>query len=121
MPTYSQLPGDMPLEFVSGDELGFLLDFSENISGYTYQAVVYEYSTSVTFVSPAGTVTAGAVAATFLVTPINEAAGQINLSLTETQTASLSTSKKYRWFLRWITNAGVTRTVLSGEVTVSVP
>lgn len=111
----------MSLEFVSGDELGFLLDFSENVTDYAFQAVVYEYSTTQTFASPAGTTTAGAVVATFTVTVVDAATGQLNLSLTETQTASLLTSKKYRWFLRWITNAGVTRTVLSGEVTVSVP
>jgi hypothetical protein len=111
----------MSLEFVSGDELGFLLDFNEDVTGYSFQAVVYEYSTTVTFASPAGTTTPGAVVATFLITVIDASTGQLNLSLSETQTASLLTSKKYRWFLRWITGAGVTRTVLSGEVTASAP
>lgn len=121
MPTYSQLPGDMPLEFVSGDELGFLLDFNADVTGYSYQAVIYEYSTTSTFTSPSGVTTAGSIVATFLVTPIDESLGKVNLSLTESQTAALTTGGKYRWFFRWVTNGGVTRTVLSGKVTVSVP
>jgi hypothetical protein len=111
----------MPLEFVAGDELGFLLDFNTATTGYSYQAVVYEYSTTSTFTSPSGVTTAGSIVATFLVTPVNESLGQVNLSLTETQTADLSTAGKYRWFFRWVTSGGVTRTVLSGKVTVSVP
>jgi hypothetical protein len=114
---YSVLPSNLNLAFVRGDEFGMLLDFDVDLSGgYTFTAPVYEVSK----VSN-GSITAGATPMSFTTTAVNLASGQINLSLQETQTATLDPAKSYRWYLRWVSPTLVTRTVLSGSVTIGDP
>jgi hypothetical protein len=42
-------------------------------------------------------------------------------TLTETQTALLDANGNYRWFLRWVSPGGVTRTIVSGQIDVRLP
>lgn len=114
---YSILPSNLNLAFVRGDEFGMLLDFDVDLSGgYTFTAPIYEVSRVLN-----GSVTGGSVALNFTITSVNLASGQINLSLQENQTSTLDPSKTYRWYLRWVSPTLVTRTVLSGAITVGDP
>jgi len=114
---YAVLPSTLDLVFVRGDEFGVLLDFDPiDLTGYTFQTVVYEVGSVVD-----GQVTAGSTVANFTITVVDASTGKINLSLQETQTQSFNPSKSYRWYLRWVAPGVVTRTVLSGSVAVGDP
>lgn len=122
MSSFTQLPGALDVTFIQGDEIAIALDFDRNLTGYTISTVVYV--TQVFASGGAGTAfveTVGATAATFSITNTNLAAGQITIGLNETQTAALSPGIAYRWYMRWIDTGMVTRTVLSGSVTVVNP
>ena len=122
MPTVSQLPGDLSVVMVAGDELNFTLDLDVDVTGYTFTAAVYVVSTNGFFGGGGGTVNAvGALAITPTVTISNASAGVVTWGASETQTASLSPAIKYRHWVRWQTPQGVTRTVVSGEFTVRAP
>lgn len=122
MSAFAQLPGSLDVTFVQGDEIAIALDFDRNLTGYSITTNVY---VTQVFASGGGgssfVETVGATAATFGITNTNLAAGQITIGLNETQTASLSPGIAYRWFMRWIDTGMVTRTVLSGAVTVVAP
>jgi hypothetical protein len=115
------LPGPLNISLTVGDEFGMLADLSIDTTGFTWTAIVYETATSVSFVNPSGVSTQGATAATFAITVVNAAAGQINLSLTELQTVALSPSTSYRWYLRGVSPGIVTRTYLSGTLKAYAP
>lgn len=116
MADYAVLPSSLNLIFVRGDEFGVLLDFSINLTGYQFQTVVYEVASVV-----AGQVVAGDDVENFTLTPVDLEAGKINLSLQESQTQAFDPTKVYRWYLRWVAPGVVTRTVLSGSITVGDP
>jgi hypothetical protein len=118
---FSALPGTLNILLTVGDEFGMLADLDIDTTGFTWTAIVYEVSTSVSFNNPSGVSTQGATAATFTVTTVNAAAGQVNLSLTENQTAAFVPSTSYRWYLRGVSPAQVTRTYLSGTLTAYAP
>ena len=41
-PTYEQLPGELDLTFVKGDEVGFIVTLENiNLTGYTFDSKVY--------------------------------------------------------------------------------
>ena len=69
----------------------------------------------------AGLTGIGETATTFAIENTNLAAGQITIGLSESQTIALSPAIAYRWYMRWVDGGGVTRTVLSGTVTVANP
>jgi hypothetical protein len=115
------LPGTLNISLTVGDEFGFVSDLSIDTTGFTWTAIVYETATSVSFVNPSGVSTQGATAATFAITVVNAAAGQVNLSLTELQTVALSPSTSYRWYLRGVSPGLVTRTYLSGTLKAYAP
>ena len=128
--SFQQVPADLAVEFVAGDELNVGLQFKTpgatptpiNLTGYTFEARVY----TPTFSNPGGTFgaggyTVGATAATFTVSPVTLASGTVSIGLTETQTAALSPATGYRWYFRWVDPAGVTLTVLSGAFTARAP
>jgi hypothetical protein len=114
--TFSFLPDTLDLVFVQGDELNILLDFDLDLTDYTFQTRVYKVLAVAN-----GNVTSTEPAVTFTQTPVDLSLGKINLSLTETQTSSLSLTSNYRWLFRWIAPGIVTRTVLSGAVSVKSP
>jgi hypothetical protein len=115
------LPGTLNISLTIGDEFGFVSDLSIDTTGFTWTALVYEATPSVSFANPGGVPTQGATAATFSVAVVNAAAGQVNLSLTELQTVTLSPSTSYRWYLRGVSPGLVTRTYLSGTLKAYAP
>lgn len=104
MPTVSTTPGSLNVTVQQGDELSQLLDFSVALTGYTFAAEV---------VSPL----TGATLATPTVTAVDLTAGQVNLSMTEAQTAALVVGS-YLWRMVWIAPGSVRRTALEGILEV---
>lgn len=122
MPVVSQLPGDLTVELVVADEMSFTLDLDVDVTGYTFTTGVYVVSTNGFFGGGGGTVNAvGATAITPTITVANAAAGTLTWGVSEAQTVTLSPAIKYRHFVRWVTPAGVTRTVVSGDLIAKAP
>lgn len=115
MASYAILPETLDLAFVRGDEFGMLLDFDMDLTSYSFQTSIYESS----IVN--GVPTQIGAGTNFTVTNVDIPAGQINLSLQETQTQGLDVSKTYRWFLRWVAPGVVTRTIISGSISLRDP
>lgn len=116
MAVWSQVPDTLDFVFVKGDELNVLLDFDQDLTSYVFETRIIE----VTGVS-GGNVTSFNNVVSFTQTPVDLSTGHINLSLQESQTNALSLGGNYRWFMRWTSGTDVTRTVLSGTVTVRSP
>jgi hypothetical protein len=116
-----QLPDTLDIVFVQGDELKILLDFDQSLTGYTFETKIIE----VLKVENGNVVEFDdAPSPNLTQTVVNLSLGTINLSLNEDQTRALELNGNYRWFMRWLSpaNAGaMTRTVLSGTVTVRSP
>lgn len=120
--SFTQLPADVSLRFVAGDEIAIGMTFDRNLTGYQITAPVYVTNVYATGGGGIGFVTGvGQTAAMFTIENTNLAAGQIKLGLSESQTGALSPAIAYRWYLRWTDPNSVTRTVLSGEVVASNP
>ena len=117
MATYSVLPDTLDLRFISGDELSVMLDFSEDLTGYTFSTSIYK----VTQVSNGAVVATATFSMNFTITTVDLATGTLNLSLNETDTATFDPAVTYRWFLRWVAPGVVTGTVVSGTIRVSLP
>lgn len=122
MAVFTQLPGTLDITFVQGDEVAVALDFDRNLTGFTMTAPVY---VTAVFASGGGgssfVETVGAIATNFVISNTNLAQGQILIGLSENQTSLLSPGIAYRWYMRWVDTGFVTRTVLSGTVTVVNP
>jgi hypothetical protein len=122
MAVFTQLPGTLDITFVQGDEVAVALDFDRNLTGFTMTAPIY---VTAVFASGGGgssfVETVGATAVTFSISNTNLSQGQILLGLSEAQTNQLSPGISYRWYMRWVDTGLVTRTVLSGTVTVTNP
>jgi hypothetical protein len=103
MPSYDQTPGTLNLSFVRADDFSTLIDFSIAMTGYTVTAGI----TSLVSGNEVQPLTVSFVSAT---------AGQVNVSLTDTQTAALARGT-YGWNMKWTENAA-TRTALTGFVEV---
>jgi len=118
----SQLPGDVTVELVVGDEMSFTLDIDQSVANYTFTAGVYVVSTNGFFGGGGDTVTSvGATAITPTITVVNAAAGTLTWGVSEEQTATLSPAIKYRHFVRWVAPGGVTRTIVSGDLVPKAP
>lgn len=111
MATVSQIPETVDVFLVVGDELSIPLTFSVDLSGYTISSGVYDASqlTPTDLLSPGLLVTTTAGQTTVLV------------SFVESDTSQLVASGNWRWYLRWVSPGGVTRTVISGAVRTSNP
>lgn len=122
MSTFTQLPGTLDITFVQGDEVAIALDFDRDLTGFQITAPVY---VTAVFASGGGgssfVETVGAIATNFVISNTNLAQGQILIGLSENQTNLLSPGIAYRWYMRWVDTGLVTRTVLSGTVTVANP
>lgn len=117
MPTYSQLPGSLDLSLIAGDEFTFSAVFDLNLTGYSITASVVKSATDEVLATPTMVITYGS-------------SSTIALTMTETQTTAIyngseplngAPTARVRWFLRWSTAAGYTRTALSGLAKVSRP
>lgn len=98
------LPGRLNLALKAGDELGQLLDFSIDLSSYTFAGNLLS------------TVTGEGVVG-LNVTAVNLASGQVNIGLTEAETASIAPGT-YRWQFFWFAPGSVRRTAMEGFVEV---
>jgi hypothetical protein len=102
--TYSVLPGSMPLAFKRSNDFAAIIDFDTTLTGF---AVTANLTSLVT----------GATVVPFTTTIADASAGQVSVSLTDTQTAALAAGT-YGWQLDWTAPGGVQRTALSGTVEV---
>jgi hypothetical protein len=122
MAEFTQLPGELNLRFVQGDQVKVNCDFDVNITGYTVTNSVYVTNVFAAGGGGSGFVTTiGATVTTFDQTVTSAANGQILLDLPEEKSALLTPGAGYRWYLRWVDTGSVTRTVLSGTLTVVNP
>jgi len=103
MPSYDQTPGSLSLTFNRGDDFSALVDFSISLVSYTLTAGITSLVT-------------GSEVLSFTVSVVDAATGQVNVSLTDTQTASLARGT-YGWLMKW-TEGNATRTALTGYVEV---
>ena len=99
MASYDQAPGSLNLSFNRHDDFSVLIDLSISLVGYTVTASLTSLVT-------------GSEVVPFTVTTVSAANGQVNLSLTDTQTAALPRGT-YGWRLVWTEN-NATRTALTG-------
>lgn len=119
---FTQLPGTLDVEFVAGDEVSMAVDVDVSVAGYTLEAPIYVVSTVATGLGGTGSSeVVGDTATNWAISVVDAAAGTLALGLSEAQTAALSTTTSYRWFLRWVDTAGYTRTILSGTVSARNP
>jgi hypothetical protein len=103
MPSYDQTPGTLNLTFNRADDFSALVDFSISLASYTVTAGI----TSLVSGDEVQPLTVAIVSAT---------AGQVNVSLTDAQTAAIARGT-YGWRMAW-TVGNATRTALTGFVEV---
>lgn len=101
--SYDQVPGGLNLAFKRADDFSALIDVSLDLTAYTMTASI------VSAVS-------GAEVVPFTVTVPSAANGQVNIALSDAQTAALAAGT-YRWQMAW-TESNATRTALAGYVEV---
>lgn len=95
----------MSLAFRGGDDFATVIDFDGvTLEGHTVSATVVSLVT-------------GTAVASFTTTVTDAAAGQVNVALSDTQTAAMAAGT-YGWHLDWIAPGGVQRTALAGTVEV---
>lgn len=122
MPTFSQLPGDLTITHVIGDEVNFTIDLDVDVTNYAFTAGVYVVSTQGVMGAGGGTVPSiGSTAFAPTITVSNAAAGVLTWGATETQTGSLNAGIRYRHFVRWVAPGGITRTIVSGDYVPKAP
>lgn len=104
MATVGTLPGSLNIAVKAGDELSQLLDFSISLTGYTFEAEVVSAITYEEIAAPT-------------ISAVNLATGQINISMSETVTASIPPGS-YLWRLIWTAPGSARRTALEGVLEV---
>lgn len=120
-------PKQCDLALVPGDEFPFTLRFKTgtlpasppvNLTGYTFVAKVYAARVKAGVTTP--TLGQELITINFTVTP---AEGKIDLWMDETQTATFNNANvlAWRWYLRWVTPGGETRTIISGAIIEGAP
>ena len=103
--TYTQLPGTMNLAFRRANDFATAIDFDgTSLVGFSVTATVTSLVT-------------GASVVPFTTSITDASAGQVNIALTDTQTAALPAGT-YGWQLDWTAPGSVQRTALSGTVEV---
>jgi hypothetical protein len=102
--TFSLLPGTMNLAFKKNGDFSTLIDFDVSLASYSVSATVTSLVT-------------GATVIPFTTSIADASAGQVNIALTDTQTASLAAGT-YGWQLDWTAPGSVQRTALSGTLEV---
>ncbi|NBX91624.1 MAG: hypothetical protein EBQ85_00145 [Proteobacteria bacterium] len=113
---FSQLPGELTLQLVRGDEVSFSAVFTgSDLATYTLESHVYtgQRDTLTVLVTPTVTKSTATVAGVTSTT--------VQISMTETQTLAIPSYGTPRWYLRWVSAGGVTRTILAGAVKAENP
>ena len=120
MSTLSQLPGVLDIFVTQGDELNVPITLYLDVTGFRWESYVYQLYDS----------TGGGGVPLFrarydvfqpTVGVINATSGSLVIGFSETQTSAMSPALDYRWYLRWIATGQITRTIVSGSITVSFP
>lgn len=101
MNSYDQTPGNLPLSFVRGDTLSALIDFSIDLTGYSFAGSLVSAAT-------------GAEVIPLTLSIVSASNGQVSVSLTAQQTAALARGT-YQWKFVW-TQGLTVRTALTGFV-----
>jgi hypothetical protein len=104
MSTYSQLPGTMNLAFKKNGDFATLIDFDVSLVSYSVSASITSLVT-------------GSSVVPFTTSITDASAGQVNIALSDTQTAALAAGT-YGWQLDWVAPGSIQRTALSGTVEV---
>lgn len=122
MADFEQLPGELNLKLIPGDQLQINCDFNVDITGYTVTNSIYVSEVYVAGGGGTGYINGiGSQAASFTQSITSASNGQLLLDLPEDRSSLLTPLIGYRWYLRWVDTGGVTRTVLSGQVTPVAP
>jgi hypothetical protein len=103
MPLYDSLPGSLSLSMRAGDDFSATVDFSISLTAHTMTSTIHSVVT-------------GGEVGTFAVTVPDAAAGKVNISLSDTQTAALSPGT-YTWRMVGV-QGGLTKTYLQGHAEV---
>jgi hypothetical protein len=98
---YDQTPGNLPISFVRGDTMSALVDFSIDLTGFS-------------FVGSLVSVVTGSEVVPLTLAVVSAGNGQVNVSLTAQQTAALARGT-YQWKFVWTQGLAV-RTALTGFV-----
>ena len=101
MAEITQIPAELDIEVTQGDDWSMLIDADIDLTGYTFASKVEEVDGTSTDIT---------------VTETDLSAGQVTLSLTDTETDALSVIN-HKWYFDW-TVSGATRRVLAGKYTI---
>lgn len=121
MATFEILPAELDCIIATSNEFGMVLDFSTDLTGFSWSAEVFEVTRSVSSSFPGGLNVRGDTAAVITVTVIDAAAGQISLAMQESVVSQLSETQTYRWEITGVAPGAVTRTYVSGSFAVRSP
>ncbi|NBW09324.1 MAG: hypothetical protein EBR82_14995 [Caulobacteraceae bacterium] len=99
--SYDQTPGNLPISFTRGDTMSALVDFSIDLTGYSFSGSLVSVIT-------------GSEVVPLTVSVVSASNGQVNVSLTPQQTAALARGT-YAWKFVWTQGLAV-RTALTGFV-----
>ena len=123
--TLDRRPKNLPIYLTAGDELNFLLRFKNPngtalpLTGYTLTAGVYASRVN------AMATNAPAVGTEIFQLPQarDNTAGTVTLTITEQLSAQLRSTVvlEWRWYFRWVSPGGVTRTIISGPISGGLP
>jgi hypothetical protein len=97
-----QLPGNINISVFSGDDFSMTIDLYRDITDYLFEAKVESEFTDIDFAYEA----------------ISLPNGTIKLSLSTTDTASITNGDK--WYLKWTDADDKTLTLLTGIITVKI-
>ena len=128
MATLKQLPAPLDVQLIAGDELNFTLRFRTgntstspplDLTGYTITSKIFVSRVRAGATSPPAV---GTEVVTIGLTR-NDTAGTVLHTVTETQSAQLSNPDvlAFRWYTRWVSPGGVTRTVAAGSIVGGTP
>jgi len=118
----TQIPADLPIELVRGDELNFALAFAGDLEGdgYALSSGVFNASQP----NPTDLFSPGLEVDVETETPEEGdpvTTTTVIVSFTEAQTEQLTPRLNWRWYLRWVAPGSVTRTIISGQIISRVP
>jgi len=103
MTTLNQEPADLDIVISVDDDFSYLVDFDINLTGYTFSGYVVKQPED-------NPLTAFTISNTDLTN------GQITISLTDTQIATLGQGT-HKYYLTWVVS-GLARRVLAGDFTI---
>lgn len=121
MATIQQIPGVLDISLVEGDEFSWSVRIDRDLTGYTLSTGIYNASlvTPTNITSPTFTSSVATTAATSTTPAVTRTT--VVLTLTEAQTDLLDAGGNYRWWMKWVSPGGVTRTIVSGQIDTRLP